>query len=157
MWSSIEQTLRDYFRFRGRSVRREFWIWALTMLVISVVVICILAGLALILDHTYNMVLSSIYKCILISLVLFWLAMFTPSLTVSVRRLRDAGICPWTLLIPAILSIVTFFVLADIGLSNMDGSSASYSDTFAFILSAVTAMMWFVFLILFCLPSKKII
>lgn len=151
----IEETLKRYFHFSGRSGRREFWTWVLMILAVSVIVVCILAGLAFILDNAYNRVLSSIYKCILMSLGLFWLAMFFPTLTVSVRRLRDVGICPWTLLIPAILSIVTFFVLADIGLSNMDGSPASYSDAFALILSAVTAITWFVFLFLFCLPSKK--
>lgn len=155
MWSSIEQTLKSYFLFGGRSNRREFWTWALMILAVSVILIGTLAVLAFILDHSYSRVLSSVYKCILISLGLFWLAVLTPSLTVSVRRLRDAGICPWTLLLPAALGIVTFFVLADIGLSNMDGSQASYSDTLAFILSAVTAMTGFVFLILFCLPSKK--
>ena len=155
MWSSIEDTLRKYFQFKGKSGRSEFWIWAIMVLAVSVVVVCTLAGLSFILDHAYNRVLSSLYKCILISLGLFWLAVFTPSLTVSVRRLRDAGICPWTLLIPATLGIGTFFVLADIGLSNMDGSQASYSDVFAFILSAVTAITGFVFIILFCLPSKK--
>jgi len=155
MWSSIEDTLKKYFQFGGRSDRREFWTWAIMVLAVSVVVVCTLAGLSFILDNAYNKVLSSLYKCILISLGLFWLAMFIPSLTVSVRRLRDAGISPWTLLIPAALCIVTFLVLADIGLSNMDGSTSSYSDAFAFILSAVTAVTVFVFLFLFCLPSKK--
>lgn len=153
--NSIAETLKLYFQFKGRSGRREFWTWFLMILAVSVTVICTLALLAFILDHSYSQVLSSIYKCILIALGLFWLAVFTPSLTVSVRRLRDAGICPWTLLIPATLGIGTFFVLADIGLSNMDGTPANYSDAFAFILSAVTAMIGFVFLILFCLPSRK--
>lgn len=155
MWSSIEDTLRKYFQFRGRSGRREFWTWAIMVLAVSVVVVCTLAGLSFILDNAYNSVLSSVYKCILISLGLFWLAMFIPSLTVSVRRLRDAGISPWTLLIPAALCIFTFLVLVDIGLSNMDGSTARYSDAFAFILSSVTAMTVFTLLILFCLPPKK--
>ena len=154
MWSSIEQTLKSYFLFGGRSNRREFWTWALMILAVSVILIGTLAVLAFILDHSYSRVLSSVYKCILMALGLFWLAMFTPSLTVSVRRLRDAGICPWTLILPAALGIGTFFVLADIGLSNMDGSQASYSDAFAFIMSAVTAMTVFIFVILFCLPSK---
>ena len=155
MWSSIEETLRKYFQFRGRSGRREFWTWTIMVLAVSVVVVCTLAGLSFILDNAYNSVLSSVYKCILISLGLFWLAMFIPSLTVSVRRLRDAGISPWTLLIPAALCIFTFIVLVDIGLSNMDGSTARYSDALAFILSAFTGMTIFTFLILFCLPSKK--
>ena len=92
MWSSIEDTLRKYFQFRGRSGRREFWTWAIMVLAVSVVVVCTLAGLSFILDNAYNSVLSSVYKCILISLGLFWFAMFIPSLTVCVRRLRDAGI-----------------------------------------------------------------
>lgn len=155
MWSSIEQTLKSYFLFGGRSNRREFWTWALMILAVSVILIGTLAVLAFILDHSYSRVLSSVYKCILMALGLFWLAVLTPSLTVSVRRLRDAGICPWTLILPAALGIVTFFVLADIGLSNMGGTPSCYSDALAFILSAVTAMTGFVFLILFCLPSKK--
>ena len=155
MWNSIEQTLRNYFRFGGRSGRREFWTWVLMILAVSVTVICTLAVLAFVVDHAYSRVLSSIYKCILISLGLFWIAMFIPSLTVSVRRLRDAGISPWTLLIPAALCIFTFIVLVDIGLSNMDGSTARYSDALAFILSAFTGMTIFTFLILFCLPPKK--
>ena len=125
------------------------------ILAVSVILIGTLAVLAFILDHSYSRVLSNVYKCILMALGLFWLAVLTPSLTVSVRRLRDAGICPWTLLLPAALGIVTFFVLADIGLSNMGGTPSCYSDALAFILSAVTAMTGFVFLILFCLPSKK--
>lgn len=155
MWNSIKRTLRNYFLLGGKSGRREFWIWVFIVMTVSVVVVCTLAGLSVILDNAYNRVLSSLYKCILISLGLFWLAMFIPSLTVSVRRLRDAGISPWTLLIPAALCIVTFLVLADIGLSNMDGTTARYSDAFGFILSATTGITIFTFLILFCLPSKK--
>ena len=115
------------------------------VLVVSVVLLGLLTGLIFILH----------VNCTIIPLFLFWLVAFLPSLSVAVRRLRDAGVSPWFLLIPAILCIITFIVLFDRGLSNMDGSPASYSDTFAFILSAVTAMTGFVFLILFCLPSKK--
>ncbi|MBR5706664.1 MAG: DUF805 domain-containing protein [Bacteroidaceae bacterium] len=145
MWESIKGTFSKYFRFGGIAGRREFWIWTFMVLAVSVVLLGLLWGLMFILH----------VNCTIVPLFIFWLVAFFPSMTVAVRRLRDAGICPWTLLIPAALCIVTFFVLADIGLSNMDGSTARYSDAFAIILSAVTAMTWFVFLILFCLPSKK--
>ena len=143
--NSIVETFKKYLCFSGRSSRKEFWIWTFMVLAVSVVLLGLLLGLMFILH----------VNCTIVPLFLFWLVAFFPSMTVAVRRLRDAGICPWTLLIPAALCIVTFFVLADIGLSNMDGSTARYSDAFAIILSAVTAMTGFVFLILFCLPSKK--
>lgn len=152
--NSIFVTFRRYFRFKGRAGRREFWTWVLMMVAVSVTLICTLAGLSFILDHAYNRVLSSLYKCILISLGLFWLVMFIPSLTVTVRRMRDAGISAWLLLIPAALCIFTFLVLFDVGLSNMDGTSSCFSDAMAFILSGITAMTCSAYLLLFCLPSK---
>ena len=155
MWDSIERTIKAYFRFNGKSGRREFWTWMLMVAAVSVALICVLAGLAFILDHTYSRVLSSIYKCILMALGLFWFSMFTPTLTVTIRRLRDGGISPWLLLIPATLCIVTFLVLFEVGMANMDGTASCFSDAFAFILSAITAMTGFAFLILFCLPSGK--
>ena len=145
MWDSIKETFSKYFRFGGRSGRREFWTWTFMVLVVSVVLLGLLTGLIFIFH----------VNCTIVPLFLFWLVALFPSLTVAVRRLRDAGISPWFLLIPAFLCIITFLVLFDRGMSNMDGTPANYSDALAFILSAVTAMTGFVFLILFCLPSKK--
>lgn len=145
MWDSIKGTFSNYFSFGGRSERREFWTWTFMVLVVSVVLLGLLTGLIFILH----------VDCTIVPLFLFWLVVLFPSLTVAVRRLRDAGISPWFLLIPATMCIITFLVLFDRGMSNMDGTPANYSDAFAFILSAVTAMTGFVFLILFCLPSKK--
>ena len=145
MWDSIKGTFSNYFSFGGRSGRREFWTWTFMVLVVSVVLLGLLTGLIFILH----------VDCTIVPLFLFWLVAFFPSLTVAVRRLRDAGLSPWYLLIPAVMCIITFLVLFDRGMSNMDGTPANYSDAFAFILSAVTAMTGFVFLILFCLPSRK--
>lgn len=156
MWDSIKQTFRKYVRFGGISGRREFWTWTFLVLTVSVVAVCILAVIAFLFGNTTNHpVAEGLFHAFFILLGLFWLVLFLPSLTVSVRRLRDAGISPWFLLIPITLCIITFLVLADIGLSNMDGSTARYSDAFAFILSAITAIVGFIFLFLFCLPSKK--
>ena len=145
MWELIKGTFSRYFSFAGRSGRREFWTWTFMVLAVSVVLLGLLTGLIFLLH----------VNCTIVPLFLFWLVAFFPSLTVTVRRLRDAGLSPWYLLIPAIMCIITFLVLFDRGMSNMDGTPANYSDAFAFILSAVTAMIGFVFLILFCLPSKK--
>lgn len=145
MWDSIKGTFSHYFRFGGVTGRREFWIWAFMVLGVSIVLLGLLTGLIFILH----------VNCTIIPLFLFWLVAFFPSLTVAVRRLRDAGVSPWILLIPAILCIITFLVLFDRGMSNMDGSPANYSDALAFTLCALSAVTGFVFLILFCLPSRK--
>ena len=116
------------------SGRREFWIWAFMVLGVSIVLLGLLTGLIFILH----------VNCTIIPLFLFWLVAFFPSLTVAVRRLRDAGVSPWTLLIPAILCIITFLVLFDRGMSNMDGSPANYSDALAFTICALSAVTGFV-------------
>jgi len=145
MWESIKGTFGKYFRFGGLAGRREFWIWAFMVLTVSVLLLGLLTGLIFILH----------VNCTIVPLFLFWLVAFFPSLTLAVRRLRDAGVSPWFLLIPTILFVVTFVVLFDLSLSNMDGSPANYSDALAFTLSALSAVTGFVFLILFCLTSKK--
>ena len=154
--NTVKETFKRYFQFRGRSDRREFWTWVIALLAVSAPVVCVLAVIAFLFGNTAgHPVAEGVFHAIIVFLGLFWLVIFLPSLTVSVRRLRDAGLSPWYLLIPAIMCIITFLVLFDRGMSNMDGTPANYSDAFAFILSAVTAMTGFVFLILFCLPSGK--
>ena len=160
MWESIKKTFRSYFRFSGRADRKEFWIWASAMIAVSITFTCILAVtafvIALLFRNTDSPVLTGVFAANITLLGVFWLVMFFPTLTVTVRRLRDAGIMPWLLIIPAIFGIFTFLVLCDQALYNMDPSTPPhYSGVFAFILTSVTAMVGITFLILFCLPSKK--
>ena len=154
MWKSITRTFKNYFRFCGKADRREFWIWAFMILAVSFVLLSILAVLAAIFGNSNNPVTSGIFSTIIIVLIgLFWPVMFLPTLTVSVRRLRDAGVAPWLLLIPAILCIVTFLVLFDRGLSNMDATPPRYPDAVAYTLTALTAITGVIFLVLFCKKS----
>lgn len=156
MWESLKKTFISYIRFSGRADRKEFWIWALAVLAISFVFVCIMALLALLFEYTQNPVLSDIFAVTISLFGLFWVVMFFPTLTVMVRRLRDAGITPWLLLIPAALGIFTFLVLFDQALYNMDPSTPPYySGVFAFILTSITTIVSISFLIFLCLPSKK--
>ena len=156
MWNSLLQTFKSYFRFNGKADRREFWIWAFMILAVSFVLVSILAVLATLYGNSNNPVTSGIFSTIIIVLIgLFWPVMFFPTLTVSVRRLRDAGVTPWLLLIPSILCIVTFLVLFDRGLSNMDATPPSYPDSVAYTLTTLTAITGVIFLALFCKPSKR--
>lgn len=155
--NTVKETFKRYFQFRGRSDRREFWTWVLALLVVSVPVVCILALTAFLFGNTTgHTVAEGAFNAIIILLGLFWLVMFLPSLTVSVRRLRDAGIAPWLLLVPAALGTFTMLVLMDRALYNMSPTTpANWSGAFAVILTLVTALTGIAFLILFCLPSKK--
>ena len=155
MFESLIETFKRYFNFSGRADRKEFWLWAFTMLTISVLMIGIMAVIAINFGNTDNPVASGIFQAIITVFGAFWLIMFLPSLSVSVRRLRDAAVSPWLLLIPAALCITTFLVLFDRGLSNMDGNPPHYSDLTALLLTASTAITGIVFIALFCKPSKK--
>lgn len=154
---TLAETFKRYFQFRGRADRREFWIWVLAMLAVSVPVVCVLAVIALFFGNTAgHPVAEGAFYATIVLLGLFWLVMFLPTLTVSVRRLRDAGITPWLLLIPAALCAFTLLVLMDRALYNMSPNTpANWSEAFAFVLTSVTALVGIAFLILFCLPSKK--
>ena len=146
-----------YFQFRDRADRREFWIWVLAMLAVSVPVVCVLAVIAFLFGNTAgHPVAEGAFYATIVLLGLFWLVMFFPTLTVTIRRLRDAGITPWLLLVPFALGTFTLLVLMDRALFNMSPNTpANWSEAFAFVLTSVTALVGIAFLILFCLPSKK--
>ena len=155
MFESLIETFKRYFKFSGRAGRKEFWLWTFAMLAISVLMVGIMAVIAINFGNTDNPVASGLFNAIITVFGAFWLIMFLPSLSVSVRRLRDAALSPWLLLIPAVLCIATFLVLFDRGLSNMDGNPPHYPDFIAFLLVAATAITGIIFLVLFCKPSKK--
>lgn len=153
---TLAETFKLYFQFRGRADRREFWIWVLAMLAVSVPVVCVLAVIAFLFGNTAgHPVAEGVFHATIVLLGLFWLVMFLPSLTVTIRRLRDAGINPWLLIIPAALGIGTFLALFDRALSNMDGSAPDFTDAFVYPLVGMTALTGMIFLILLCKPSKN--
>lgn len=152
---TLAETFKRYFQFRGRADRREFWTWVLAMLAVSVPVVCVLAVIAFLFGNTAgHPVAEGVFHATIVLLGLFWLVMFLPSLTVTIRRLRDAGINPWLLIIPATLGIGTFLALFDRALSNMDGSAPDFTDAFVYPLVRMTALTGMIFLILLCKPSN---
>ena len=91
------EALKKYTTFSGRSRRKEYWMFMLFNILISIVfsLIDTLIGL--------NQILSGIY----------YLVIIIPSIAVAVRRLHDIGKNGWwyfIILIPIIGSI-WFFVL----------------------------------------------
>ena len=97
-------TLQKYVEFNGRARRKEYWIFTLVNVAISV----ILAVLGLDFIST-----------------LFGLAVLLPGLGVSVRRLHDLGKTGWWLLI-AFIPLVGLIVLIYFFVQEGDSGSNEY-------------------------------
>ena len=100
------EALRKYATFTGRARRKEFWFFQLFVLLIAMVLSLVDRMLGLLDDVTGFGPLSG----------LFSLAMFIPSLAVSVRRLHDTDRTGWWALlyfVPLLgfLVLLVFFVL----------------------------------------------
>jgi uncharacterized membrane protein YhaH (DUF805 family) len=87
--------LKNYVGFQGRARRKEYWMFVLFSAIISIV-LSIIDAIA-----NLSSVLSGIYS----------LAVFLPSLAVSVRRLHDTGRSGWWILIGLIPLIGAIILL----------------------------------------------
>lgn len=72
--NSVEQVLRNYAQFNGRSSRREYWYFILFYY-------CVVFGFSLLAMAPFGWIL----------LLVFILSMLLPNLAVTVRRLHDIG------------------------------------------------------------------
>lgn len=82
------EVLKKYAVFSGRARRKEYWMFVLINILISVVLTGIAVGIG-IADDKGNNILSTIYS----------LAILIPSIAVGVRRLHDTDRSGWWLLI----------------------------------------------------------
>jgi len=98
------QPFRKYFEFKGRARRKEYWLFYLFITVLILALSYLDAVLGLMNYETGAGVLSA----------LFSIAVFIPSITVSVRRLHDINKSGWwylILLIP-LVGIIVFLIFA---------------------------------------------
>jgi uncharacterized membrane protein YhaH (DUF805 family) len=94
--------LKRYSDFTGRSRRKEFWLFMLLMIVVSIVASTIDAALGM-----SGLVLGVYGPLSLIVLV----ALLTPQLSVSVRRLHDTNRSGWWVLlgfVPAVTLVLSY-------------------------------------------------
>ena len=105
----VDCFLKPYADFSGYTSRKEFWLSYVAMLVASIG----LTGLVLLLMAVAG-VSGGLIATILCSIV--GLGLVVPGLAISVRRLRDAGLSPWLLLVSLIpglgaLALLVMFCL----------------------------------------------
>ncbi|MEK3884626.1 DUF805 domain-containing protein [Paenibacillus sp. PL2-23] len=88
------KVIKNYVGFTGRARRKEYWMFVLFNIIISVAlsIIEMIAGMPSILTWLYS------------------LAIFLPSLAVLVRRLHDTGRSGWWVLI-GLIPLVGFIIL----------------------------------------------
>ena len=92
--------LQNYFDFKGRASRLEFWLFIITIQLIGFLI-----------KYSENMfTLYPLYSDISVFSVIFVCLTFLPSLAISVRRLHDTGRSGWWLLL-VFLPIIGFFGL----------------------------------------------
>jgi uncharacterized membrane protein YhaH (DUF805 family) len=86
--------LRRYADFRGRSRRREYWLWALFKVLLGAVLV-LAAGVLGLSGHIGGVGVVAFLR------MLVFFAILTPDIAVSVRRMHDINRSGWWILMPA--------------------------------------------------------
>ncbi len=105
----IQALTKKYATFTGRARRKEFWLYTLVIMIVSVILSII--------DGALGLADSVAPGLGLISLI-FTLLVFIPGLAISIRRLHDTDRSGWWVLlafIPIIGSLVLLFFLVTKG------------------------------------------
>ena len=92
--------LRRYAEFNGRSRRKEYWMFTLFLILVSVVLL--LLEMAAGVDEMFGAGGGPLS-------LIFTLATFVPSLSVSVRRLHDVDRTGWWLVVPLVALVLLGF------------------------------------------------
>lgn len=152
---SFGQALKDYFRgyvdFKGRTTRAGFW-WVNLVLILLVIAFYI-AFVAKFISSINSVIYGEPSFGGLIPLVafavIFWLALFLPSLALSIRRYRDAGMTGWGILVFYLFSIACgytqfYSVFSSINFDAYGNTvSSSGGSPFFFFLSMVISLFFF--------------
>ena len=90
------EVLQKYAVFDGRASRREFWLWLLIHLVVTIVIAVLSATVA---------------EFFTVVAIIYWLATIVPHLAVGARRLHDHNKSGWLQLINLVPFIGGIIVL----------------------------------------------
>jgi uncharacterized membrane protein YhaH (DUF805 family) len=119
--------LKRYAEFSGRSRRKEYWMFVLFQILVSILltVLIIALGGAAILGSSDPTALAAAGGGVALVgglYFLFSIAMFIPSLAVGVRRLHDTNRTGWWMLAPLLPYLVLIF--GAFGASDASGGGA---------------------------------
>lgn len=113
--------LRKYATFEGRARRSEYWLFSLFLFLSGIpagILLAIAGAGAAAGANSDSAGLAGISGIVLLLICVFYLAMFIPSLAVSVRRLHDSDKSGWLLL----LSLIPFGGFVILIFTLLDGT-----------------------------------
>ncbi len=162
-WLQVKTCIGKYISFGGNATRSEFWSWVLFVAIVSGVLFGMAAMLAIIRnsagpDTTSNPLywLSSIIFYIFMLLGLFLIFCLLPTLTVAVRRLRDAGYQPWIVIFPILLLLGSYYPALVVALSGMDDTPPEIPLSYCYIYLAITTAVCLLYVIFLCRDKKAL-
>lgn len=101
---AVKRFYKKYAVFRGRASRSEYWFVKLFYFLVD------LAAMVL---YAIATVIPPLAVIIYIALLLFYIANIVPSFALYVRRLHDANMSAWFILIPVVLPIIGSILTID--------------------------------------------
>ncbi len=115
MVAAFKKFISNYFNFKGRSTRKDFWFTILDIFIITIIIGFIVGPLQLE-DKIVNLILE-----------LYGLILIIPMLSLEIRRLHDINKSGWWILlslIPGIGSIIliVFYCTPSINENNKYGA-----------------------------------
>ena len=106
---AVKSGISNYANFSGRASRSEYWFWVLGVLIGYIVFIALMA----------------VSEKLGLLLVVFYLGIIIPSLSVAVRRLHDTDRSGWMILVSLIpiigLIVIYWYCLAGTSGENQYG------------------------------------
>jgi len=149
--------LKRYADFRGRSRRKEFWMWILGVVIVTIVLSWLDRALGLGGQSSFTrtppgsaMTGFSAYSSGGILTGIFSLAILIPNIAVSVRRLHDIDRTGWWILAPALPYAVGVILLIAGAATGQFGMV-----TFGGLLSLIGFVLAIVLLVFYCLPGTR--
>jgi uncharacterized membrane protein YhaH (DUF805 family) len=127
---------RKYATFSGRARRKEYWLFALLVLVVSLVLSVIEAAAGLADEETAYGPLSGLWS----------LVVFIPSLAVAVRRLHDLDRTGWWIIAPLAAGLVYVAGIVLIFTDNAVTGGALAGVGFVVMMIAVILLLVFMVL-----------
>jgi uncharacterized membrane protein YhaH (DUF805 family) len=144
---AIASGFKNYFNFKGKASRSEFWYWVLFTILLSLVlgtIETVLWPVAPPDSQDLEALLTAAFSAPTPLTSLANLVLFIPGLSVTARRFHDAGFsAKWLflLLVPAVYSIFAIVGLVAIGSSYLGTATPNVEDF------PVEALMSIIFLI----------
>ncbi len=101
-WRSYFSAFRNYFNFKGRSSRKDFWGFIITH---SLIMIWISSLISAFYDHSH---MDEISEFCSVFIVIYYFATIIPLLSIEIRRYHDVGKRWYWIFVP-IANFVLFF------------------------------------------------